>query len=125
MPYHWVDPDLFMEMEDVAIYYCYRDDEIVSIYWYSTDPSDSDYKYPLSDAQFDVRDLPNLGLDVNNAKNHPAIIEQAIKAGILIGEPAVREPPAVAKIEVIGGVAHVIEQPPGVEVEIIDHDKNE
>jgi hypothetical protein len=31
-------------------------------------------------------------------------------------------PPLIVKIEVLGGVAYLVEKPPGVEVEITDHD---
>ncbi len=127
MPNQWVDPDLFLKHEGVAVYRCYDDDSIVSTYWYTTDAADCNIDSPLTDeAQFDVRDLPNLGLAANDPNNHTGIIRKAIEAGLISGSPAVTEPPGlVVKIEIMGGVAYVVEQPPGVEVEIIDLDVEE
>lgn len=131
MPYEWVEPEMFLEHEGVAVYHCYDDGSMVSWYWYTVDPSDCNYKDPEigSDAQFDVRDLPNLGLDVSDEKNHIAIIRHAIKEGLITGEPAIETKPDVAepeslvvKIEVTGGVAEVVEKPSNVDVVIIDHD---
>jgi hypothetical protein len=128
MPYEWVDPELFLEHEGVAVYHCYDDDNIVSTYWYTTEITDCNVDAPeLEGFQFDARELPNLGLDANDPKNHPAIIQNAIQEGIIAGEPANKTdpPPLVVKIEVMGGVASVVEQPPGIEVEIIDYDQDE
>ena len=128
MPYQWVDPELFLEYEGVAVYHCYDDGETINAYWYTTDVTDCDLEYPNSDsAQFDVRELPNLSLDADDPKNHTTIIQTAIIEGLITGEPEVKvEPPApVVKIEVIGVVAYVVEQLPGIEVEIIDRDMDE
>jgi hypothetical protein len=128
MPYQWIDPELFLEYQGVAIYRCYDDDSVVSACWYTTEVTDCNIDSPLADgAQFDVRDLPDLGLDAGDANNHTAIIQHAISQALISGEPAVRtEPPRlVVKVEVLGGVAYVVEQPPGVEVEIVDHDVEE
>ncbi len=123
MPYQWIEPEIFLEHENVAVYHCYDDLDNVSSYWYTTDPSDCNYKHPESNAQFDVRDLPTLGLDANDQSNHAAIIQHAITEGLITGEPAITtEPPKVVRIEMQGGVAEVIEKPSDVEVEIIDHD---
>ena len=125
MPYQWIDPELFLEHEGVAVYHCYDDGETISAYWYTTDVTDCDLEYPNSDsAQVDVRELPNLGLAADDPKNHMAIIQNAIREGLITGEPAVKSepPPLIVKIEVIGGVAYVVEQLPGIEVEIIDRD---
>ena len=126
MPYQWVEPDLFLEFEGVAVYYCYDELDDLASYWYTTDPFDCDYKYAQSKAQFDVRDLPNLGLEVNERNHHPAIIQQAITAKLITGHPAIKPAPpgSVVKIEVLGGVAYVLDKPPGVKVEIIDRDGN-
>jgi hypothetical protein len=124
MPYEWKEPDLFLEHNGVAVYHCYDDDSIVSEYWYTTDITDSDTEYPNPEtAQFDVRELPNQGLDANDWRNHKAIVHHAIAEGLVTGEPAITEPSLTVKVEVIGGMAHVVEQPPGVEVEIIDRDQ--
>ena len=123
MPYHWIDPELFLEHAGVAVYHCYDDDSMVSTYWYTTEITDCNVDAPeLEGGQFDVRDFPNLGLDPNDPNNHPAIIQNAIQEGLLTGEPVVKTdpPPLVVKIKVSGGVAIVVEQPPGVEVEIVD-----
>jgi hypothetical protein len=129
MPYQWIDPELFLEFAGVAVYHCYDDDSLVSTYWYTTDPSDCNYKFPevSGEAQFDVRDLPDLDLDGSDPLNHLAIIRHAISAGLITGAPAIKteEPPLTVKIEVLGGVAYVVEQPPGVEVEIVDRDISE
>lgn len=126
MPDQWTPPDLFLEHAGVAIYHCYDDGGQVSAYWYTTDPTDDNYDWPASDAaQFDVRDLPTGGLDAHDRQHHAAIIRLAIETGLLTGEPAGQEPLPVVKIEVRGGVAYIVEQPPGVEVEIIDHDVKE
>jgi len=131
MPYEWVDPELFLEHEGVAVYHCYDDGDMVSSYWYTTDPSDCNYKFPEigSKAQFDVRDLPDLGLAVDEPTNHALIIEHAIEEGLITGEPTrettsdeMERESLVVRIEVIDGVAEVVEKPPNVAVVIIDHD---
>lgn len=123
MPYKWVEPEFFVEVDGVAVYHCYDDVGVRSWYWYTTDVHDDNTVWTKSDtAQFDVRDLSDLGLDAHDFDTHARIIEQAIQAGLVSGEPAVREPLPVVKIEVIGGVAHVLDKPPGIEVEIIDRD---
>lgn len=125
MPYQWIDPKLFLEYAGVAVYHCYTEDNQVSAYWYTPDVADCDLDYLGShEAPFDVRNLPSLGLDVEDRDTHAAIIRHAIGAGLITGEPAVKPepPPLQVKIEVWGGVAHVMEQSPGVEVAIIDHD---
>ena len=124
MPYEWVEPDLFLEYQGVAVYHCYDDNDIVSSYWYTTASSDDNRDWPQPEtAQFDARELPDLGLDANDPANHAAIIRGAIEAGLISGEPAVEADPLIVKIEVLGGVATVVEKPPGVEVEITDHDR--
>jgi hypothetical protein len=47
--------------------------------------------------------------------------------GLIIGDLVVTDAPSppTVKIEVRGGVAHVVEQPPGVTVEIVDLDVKE
>jgi len=121
MPYQWIDPELFLEHQGVAVYYAYEDGGNACYYWYTTDPSDDDWTWSEPDSdQFDVRDLPNLGLDVQNRANHAQIIRQAISQGLITGEPALAKPPLTVKIEVRGGLAYLVEQPPGVEVEIIN-----
>jgi hypothetical protein len=127
MPYQWIDPELFLEFEGVAVYHCYDDGSMISRYWYTTDVTDCNYKFPETDtAQFDVRDLPNLGLDAGDQRNHAPIIRHAISQGLICGEAAVRtEPPLIVKIVVLGGMVYVVEKPPGVEVEITDYDVDE
>jgi hypothetical protein len=125
MPYQWIDPELFLESEGVAVYHCYDDASMISRFWYTTDVTDCNYKFPETDtAQFDVRDLPNLGLDAGDQEHHAPIIRHAISEGLISGEAAVKTepPPLIVKIEVLGGVAYLVEKPPGVEVEITDHD---
>lgn len=88
MPYQWIDPDLFLEYEGVAVYHCYDDDDMVSTYWYTTEITDCNVDAPeLEGFQFDVRDLPNLGLDADDPNNHEAVIRHAISEGIITGEP--------------------------------------
>ncbi|MCB0172892.1 MAG: hypothetical protein KDJ97_20340 [Anaerolineae bacterium] len=124
MPYRWIDPELFLEFAGVAVYHCYEDEGPVSYYWYTTDPQDDDRVWGHPDsAQFDVRTLPDLGLDVKDFETHAAIIRQAIQAGLISGEPGVvEEPPLVVKIGVKGGVVYVVEKLAQIEVEILDHD---
>ena len=131
MPYEWVDPELLLEHEGVAIYHTYDDQSMVSSYWYTTDPSDCNYKSQEigGEAQFDVRDLPNLGLAVDERTNHVLIIEHAIRQGLITGESVIETTSdeveterLVVRIEVMDGVAEVVEKPPNVEVVIIDHD---
>ena len=69
-----------------------------------------------------------LGLDAHhNTQNHARIIQNAIKAGLITGEPVVpTEPqPLTVKFEVRAGVATVVEKPPEIEVEIIYPDVRE
>jgi hypothetical protein len=125
MPYQWVDPELFLEHDGVAVYHCYDNDKVVSLFWYTTDAADDNCDSPNSGrAQFDVRDLPHIGLDANDWNNHAAIIQHAIRAELVTGEPVVNSEPEslTVIIEVQSGLAEVIEKPPGVEVKIIDHD---
>lgn len=70
------EPD---ELLAVTIYHCYKDD-IISTYWYTADPSNCDTDCPAMDSnsQFDIRNLPNCGLDVDNPENHGVIIRGAI-----------------------------------------------
>jgi hypothetical protein len=89
MPYQWIDPDLFLEYEGVAVYHCYDDGSTVSTYWYTTDAADCNSDAPLpAAAQFDVRELPALGLDAADLTTHAGIIRHAIEAGLLTGEAA-------------------------------------
>ena len=84
MPNQWIEPELFLEYEGVTVYRCYDDDSIVSSYWYTLDAADCNINSPLNDAvQFDVRDLPDLGLDANDSSNHAAIIQNAIGEGLI------------------------------------------
>jgi hypothetical protein len=90
MPYDWIDPELFLEHEGVAVYHCYDDDGMVSTYWYTTDGTDCNIDAPLTEAaQFDVRELPTLGLAVNDPTTHASIIRHATQAGLLTGESAI------------------------------------
>jgi hypothetical protein len=92
MPGQWTDPELFLEYEGTAIYHCYDDDNMVSLYWYTTDASDCNIDSPMTEsAQFDVRDLPNLGLDSDDRQNHPAIIRSAIQNGLISEAGAIEE----------------------------------
>ena len=128
MPYQWIDPELFLEFAGVAVYHCYEEDGPVSYYWYTTDPSDDNRVWAHPDsAQFDVRTLPNLGLDVKDFENHATIIQYAIQAGLITGGPATMTEPAlpVVRIEVRGGIASVVEKPSGIEVKIVYHDTRE
>lgn len=91
MPYQWIPPELFLQHHGVAVYRCYDDGGEVSRYWYTTDPTDDNYDWaPADTVQFDVRDLPDGGLDANDQQNHAAIIRQAIEAGLISGEPAAK-----------------------------------
>ena len=125
MPYQWVEPELFLEQGGVAVYHCYDDQGHASYFWYTTDPHDDNCDWAKSDsAQFDVRELPHLDLDVKDFENHTAIIQHAIQVGLIRGKSmAVDEPERLrVVIEVRGGVVEVVEKPPGVEVKIIDRD---
>jgi hypothetical protein len=86
MPYEWLEPELFLEHAGVAIYHCYDDDNVVSTYWYTTDASDCNVDAPAGESsQFDVRDLPDLGLATADRASHATIIKDALSAGILTG----------------------------------------
>ena len=126
MPYQWIAPDLFLEHQGVAVFHCYDDGGELSFYWYTTDPTDDNLDSPRTgNDQFDVRDLPGHGLDANHWPSHAEIIRHAIDEGWVTGEPATTEPALIVRIEVLGGVAHMVDKPPGVEVEIVDHDVDE
>ncbi|MCI0527481.1 MAG: hypothetical protein L0Y56_08550, partial [Nitrospira sp.] len=87
MPEEWIDPELFLEYEDVAVYHCYDDDNMVSTYWYTIDDSDCNIDAPVTEgSRFDVRDLPDLGLNTDDRQNHMAIIRNAIQKGLISGE---------------------------------------
>jgi hypothetical protein len=123
MPYRWIEPELFLEHQGVAVYHCYDGDGNACYYWYTTDPNDDDWTWSEPDsAQFDIRTLPDLGLDVRDFENHAAIIRHAIEADLITGDLVVTDAPSpvIVKIEVRGGLAYVVEQPPGVEVEIVN-----
>ncbi len=123
MPYQWIEPDLFVEVEGVAVYHCYDDSAEVCEYWYTTEPEDDNIDWATTDnGQFDVRELPALGLNVRDPDSHAKIIEQAIRAGLLHGAPSAKPPPLKVIIEVSGGVAYVVEKPAEIEVELIDRD---
>lgn len=123
MPYQRIDPDLFVEVDGVAVYHCYDDAGDLCWYWYTPDAKDDNADWPLPDStQFDVRDLPDLGLNAQDTDTHGQIITAAIHSGLISGEPAVKQPPLTVTIEVIGGVAHILAKPDGVEVEILDRD---
>lgn len=122
MPYQWIDPELFLEFAGVTIYHCYEDEGPVSYYWYTTDPRDDNRVWGHPDsAQFDVRTLPDLGLDVKDFETHVAIIQHAIQAGLISGNRDETDAPSplTVKIEVRDGIAYVVEQSAGVTVEII------
>ena len=124
MPNEGIHPELFLEYKGVAVYHTYRHNQMVSAYWYTTDPLDCDYTLPTSEAQFDIRQLPNWGCDSNDPRNHVPIIENAIQERLINGQPAVKTevPLLVVRIEVHEGVASVINKPPGVAVEITYYD---
>ena len=42
-------PELFLEHEGVGVYHCYDDDSMVSTYWYTTDATDCNIDFPLTD----------------------------------------------------------------------------
>ena len=111
-----------------TVYHCYDDGSMINRYGYTTDVTDCNCKFPETDtAQFDVRDLPNLGLDAGDQRSHAPIIQHAISEGLISGEAAVKSKPSplIVRIEVLGGVAYLVEKAPGVEVQIIDHDVDE
>jgi hypothetical protein len=87
MPDQWLDPELFLEHKGVTVYYCYDDDNLVSSYWYTTDASDCNIDSPATDSvQFDVRDLPHLGLNADDRQNHATIIRNAIQKSLISGK---------------------------------------
>lgn len=117
------EPNLCLKHHQVAVYHCYDDLDELSWYWYTTDPDDNNPDAPLPDTQqFDVRELPFIGLDTDVWSNHEAIIRHAIETGVIPGQPAVTPTSDPVVIEVQGGAASVISKPPGVEVRIIDRD---
>ncbi len=124
MPYKWVDAALYLEFNKVAIYHCYDDSDNVRTFWYTTDPIDCNIDNPDSESPFDIRDLPDLNLDVSNEKNHPPIIKNAIQRKLITGSPAMIEDKLQAVIEVRGGVAEVTKCSSLVEVEILDLDND-
>jgi hypothetical protein len=126
MPNRWIEPELFLEHNGVAVYHVYEDGGELYWYWYTTNFADDNVDFPQDEtALFDIRDLPSGELDANDRQTHEAIIRQAIEAGLITGQPAEQEPPLIVKIEVRGGVAHIVQQPPGVTVELVDLDVKE
>lgn len=79
MPIGWIQPDLFLRHQGVAVYHVYRNDEYEQgprEYWFTTDKYGGDYNDPCS---FDVRELSTFAAD----KPHDKIIREAIEAGVL------------------------------------------
>lgn len=79
MPIGWIQPDLFLRHQGVAVYHVYRNDEYEQgprEYWFTTDKYGGDYNDPCS---FDVRELSTFAAD----KPHDQIICEAIEAGVL------------------------------------------
>lgn len=126
MPYQWIDPDLFLEHNGVAVYHCYDDSDSMTWYWYTTNPADCQVDEPITgESQFDIRDLSQAGLNMDDREQHRLIITQAIEAGRITGQPAQRERLPTVKIKVRGGIASVIEKPSGIQVKIVYHDTRE
>jgi hypothetical protein len=121
MPYQWFPPELFTAHKGVAVYHCYTS-QGRSLYWYTTDPYDDDVDQPSStDCQFNLRDLPGLGLDLQENKAvHRQIIHRAIDEGLITGPPSRPLEPQIVTIEVVGEAqVTVIEKPVVVEVKVI------
>src|SRR5687768_3059732 len=89
MPDQWTEPELFLEYEGVTAFHCYDSDNMVSLYWYTTEACDCNIDSPVTEStQFDVRDLPNLDLDAEIQQNHTTIIRNAIQKGLISGAAA-------------------------------------
>ena len=71
--------------------------------------------------------LEHAPVTIEQAVTKIASTQQSLSEGLFTDEPGVTTAPSSlkVKIEVLGGVAYVIEEPPRVEVEIIDHDVHE
>lgn len=58
MPYFRIEPDLFLEHDDIEVYPLYEGDEPQK-YWFTTDPGNADHFYGHGrNGHFDVRRLP-------------------------------------------------------------------
>jgi len=91
----WVDPELFLEHNDVTVYHTYKNDDINSgrrVYSYtlselcSEDACSDDRCDGVCVRVFDVRELSQFGdhLDIGDAdQRHAAVIRAAIEAGAL------------------------------------------
>ncbi len=90
MPIGWIQPDLFLRHQGVAVYHVYRHDEYEQgprEYWFTTDKHGGDYNDPCS---FDVRELSSYARE----KTHEQIIREAIDAGELpLAESIYKESP--------------------------------
>lgn len=79
MPIGWIQPDLFLRYQGVAVYHVYRNDDYEQgprEYWFTTDKHGGDCDDPCS---FDVRELSSYARE----KTHEQIIREAIDAGDL------------------------------------------
>jgi len=74
--YEWVEPAIFVECNNIKVYFTYQHDNIknqTSDYNYTTDKYYTNYKNPYhGHSMFDVRDLPNWVED-----SHPPYLDFA------------------------------------------------
>ena len=86
MPYTWVDPDIFLDHQNVQIYYIYMDDNThnpVREFWYGFYTTCAD---EIDDGSFDIRDVEELLTPETRAAchgDHQAILTALIDAGFL------------------------------------------
>lgn len=75
MPLTWTEPEEVVTHQDVTVYHTYKDDGMVSEYWFTLEAAFDDYE---SDHIFDIRDLD----DYDPRKSD----EENLRAGIESGE---------------------------------------
>ena len=75
MPMKWVEPELLLVHNGVAVWHTYRDEDVVSEYWYTLIQAEDNIDG--GDSQFDVRDLPAY----RGGVGHKEVVKLAIDAG--------------------------------------------
>ena len=79
----WQGPEELLSHQEVTVYYCYRPYQMVSAYWYSVDPANTNSEADdNSGTMFDITDLRH-ALGATEADDDALLIRQAIELGWL------------------------------------------